>query len=276
MLTRLAPTPSGFLHEGNIFNFLLNWLWSRCNGGKVLLRIDDGDTGRKRKEYVEDIFRVLDWLGLDWDTGPSGPDDFEKNWSQLLRRDLYENVLKELTDKNMLFACHCSRKDVCSCIDKKLSLADPAITLKIKAATKLITFKDFIAGELTISVSPFVVRRKDGFASYQLSSVADDRFFKVTHICRGKDLAQSTAMQLYLDNQLQHPYLSQCSFWHHPLLTTPEGSKYSKSAGKLSRSIIHETNRSRLLHSFAQWAGIDIQAPVTLNNLFGSDLFKLT
>ena len=60
MMTRMAPTPSGFLHLGNMYNFILNWLWARANNGKVLLRIDDADTERKRKEYLDDIFRVLE------------------------------------------------------------------------------------------------------------------------------------------------------------------------------------------------------------------------
>ncbi|NJL14359.1 MAG: hypothetical protein HC913_16005 [Microscillaceae bacterium] len=78
--TRFAPTPSGFLHEGNAFSFVLTWLAARHFGGKIHLRIDDLDQTRCRPEYVEDIFRSLDWLGLDWDSGPQGVDDFLKTF----------------------------------------------------------------------------------------------------------------------------------------------------------------------------------------------------
>lgn len=97
-MTRMAPTPSGFLHLGNMYNFILNWLWARANNGKVLLRIDDADTERKRKEYLDDIFRVLEKTGLDWDLGPTGPDDFERNWTQAQRNDIYASLLATLRE----------------------------------------------------------------------------------------------------------------------------------------------------------------------------------
>ena len=75
-ISRFAPTPSGFLHIGNALNFILTWLLVRRRGGRLHLRIDDMDGIRVRPEVVEDIFYSLDWLGLDWDTGPSGPEDF--------------------------------------------------------------------------------------------------------------------------------------------------------------------------------------------------------
>lgn len=77
-ISRLAPTPSGFLHKGNAFNFLLNWLLTRSANGKVLLRIDDLSTKVVLDEHLEDVFQSIEWLGLDWDMGPNGIDDFKK------------------------------------------------------------------------------------------------------------------------------------------------------------------------------------------------------
>lgn len=261
MLTRLAPTPSGYIHTGNIYNFLLNWLWARSNGGKVLLRIDDGDAERKRKEYVEDIFHVLDWLGLDWDIGPSGPDDFEKNWSQSLRKNLYENTLNELVEKNILFACACSRKQECTCIEKKLPLSKSGTAWKIKTTDEsLVSFKDKISGEVKIDIAAtgsFVVKRKDGMAAYQVCSLVDDKYFGVTHICRGDDLKESTAMQLYIDKQLSTSYFNTCQFWHHPLLTDSSGKKFSKRTGAMGSSIINQIKKEDLFTSFAKWIGLN-------------------
>ena len=262
MITRLAPTPSGFLHPGNIFNFLLNWHWARTNGGKVLLRIDDADAERKRPEYLDDIFRVLDWLGLDWDIGPTGPDDLEKNWSQARRRELYDELLNELTGKQLLFACACSRKElasgICNCREKRLALSSPAVAWRIQAPA-MARFHDKALGNVTqeLSAGSFIVRRKDGIAAYQLASLADDRHFGVTHIGRGEDLLASTAMQLYLDSRLNIPYLSRCSFWHHPLMVADDGSKLSKNAGHLSRSIMESVKKEELLDAFGKWIGLD-------------------
>lgn len=277
MITRIAPTPSGYIHKGNVFNFLLNWLWARNNGGKVLLRIDDADAERKRKEYVEDIFRVLDWLGLDWDIGPSGPDELEANWSQLKRKNLYEDLLKELDDNNLVFACDCNRKQICNCSKKDLSLIQDNICWKIRTdKNSSVPFHDKILGEVKVALSPFVVRKKDGFASYQLCSLADDRHFNVTHICRGNDLKESTAMQLYIDKQLANPYLNTCSFWHHGLLTSSQGEKFSKSAGVLGSSIIGSWKKEDLFTSFAAWLAPGINDGTDLNNLQAMAIFKIT
>jgi glutamyl/glutaminyl-tRNA synthetase len=256
MLTRLAPTPSGYLHTGNIYNFLLNWLWAKSNQGKVLLRIDDGDAERKRKVYVEDIFRVLDWLGLDWDIGPSGPDDFEKNWSQHRRKEMYEESLLQLVNAAMLFACTCSRKDVCHCVEKNIPLSQAGTAWKIKTnENTVVSFHDKILKETAIPIYPFVVRKKDGFAAYQLCSVADDRYFGITHICRGADLQESTAMQLYLDDALSSPFFRHCILWHHPLIENTKGIKLSKSAGALGESIVNTISKEKILSDFCRWMG---------------------
>ena len=81
--SRIAPTPSGFLHLGNALNFIFTWLVVRKNQGKLHLRIDDIDALRFRPEYLQDIFYALEWLGLDWDSGPSGPEDFLSHHSLL-------------------------------------------------------------------------------------------------------------------------------------------------------------------------------------------------
>jgi glutamyl/glutaminyl-tRNA synthetase len=267
VVTRLAPTPSGFLHTGNIYNFLLNWLWAKAEGGQVLLRIDDADAARKRPEYVADIFRVLEWLGLDWDLGPTGPDDFEKQWTQAQRIDLYMAILDELVHKQQLFACSCSRKQLGSegpypghCTHKglPLNLPDTAWRIHIDNQTR-VHFADRALGQVNIQLAKtagsFVMRKKDGMAAYQLTSMADDRHFGVTHIARGQDLLPSTAMQLYIDGLLDIPYLNQCAFWHHRLLTGQAGDKLSKSAGHQAQSLLQMVKKEELLSGFAGWMG---------------------
>jgi hypothetical protein len=88
-ITRLAPTPSGYLHAGNAINFLITARLAQESGSRVLLRIDDLDQERVRPEYVEDVFRSLEWLGIHWDDGPSGPEELYSTWSQQLRTARY-------------------------------------------------------------------------------------------------------------------------------------------------------------------------------------------
>jgi glutamyl/glutaminyl-tRNA synthetase len=100
--TRIAPTPSGFLHAGNAWSFLIAWLWARSRGGSVHLRIDDLDTARMRPEFVEEIFASLSWLGLDWDSGPRDAGEFGARFSQRHRLSEYRGGLEALRDAPMV------------------------------------------------------------------------------------------------------------------------------------------------------------------------------
>ncbi len=267
MITRIAPTPSGYLHEGNLFNFLLNWLWARSRNGQVLLRIDDLDAARKRQEYVEDIFRMLDWLGLDWDMGPSGPDDFEKNWSQTQRQPLYEKTLQHLQEQELLFACSCTRSQLPAgapypgtCAGRQLPLQVTPFAWRIKLQGRPDTRWEDVemhqaVVDLAVQTGAFIVRRSDGLPAYQVCSLTDDRYFGVTHIARGADLLESTAMQLYLDQLLSPALFNQCRFWHHPLLKTASGDKISKSAGARGQSLRETGSRDNIIRAFSRWMG---------------------
>ena len=106
--SRIAPTPSGFLHAGNVYNFLLTYLFTRVFDGILYLRIDDYDLPRYRRQYVENIFRVLDMLGIDFDGGPGGVGEFETKFSSKFRLGAYKNALKTLEQKGVCYACECS------------------------------------------------------------------------------------------------------------------------------------------------------------------------
>ena len=112
VISRIAPTPSGFLHLGNAFNFLLTALLVDCEGGHLHLRIDDLDRPRVETSSVEDIFVQLEWLGIEYDSGPSGPDGLFKKYSQQLRRERYSKALEILHNSRILYACECSRSEI--------------------------------------------------------------------------------------------------------------------------------------------------------------------
>ena len=247
--SRIAPTPSGYLHIGNACNFLLTWLWTRAENAQLFLRIDDLDRSRKRPEYVEDIFATLSWLGIDWDEGPSGPEDFEKKWSQHLRIDHYANALKSLREQALIFGCDCTRSQIMAaspngqysgrCYERGLDFEGAQVAWRIRTeASAKIAWQDAWQGRLEMNLSArlqdFVVRRKDGLPAYQLASIVDDSLFGINAVVRGEDLISSTAAQIWLDRQLSETKLHKTRWVHHPLLMDEKGDKLSKSAGSTS------------------------------------------
>lgn len=240
---RIAPTPSGFLHKGNVFNFLFTAALAHKNNGKLLLRIDDMDRERYRPEYIAHIFETLAWLGLHWHEGPQDIADFLQHYSQHRRLQQYQQLLNLLQQKQLIYACICSRKDLQlsangnytgTCRTKQIPLNTPGAAWRIYVPEDTaINFTDEIMGNVTILphqvARDFIVRKKDGFPAYQITSLSDDFENNITHIVRGKDLLPSTAAQLFLAHHLNLMTFKNSTFYHHPLLTDEAGNKISKS-----------------------------------------------
>lgn len=242
--TRIAPTPSGFLHPGNLYNVLFTQKVALQHQAQVILRIDDLDSARNRREFLQHIFDSLIDLEVKWDEGPIDAVDFHSNWSQLFRLDKYTQYLDKLTASGLVYACNCSRKEIlrrgalvydgfCSKLNVPLHESDVNWRIRVAEST-VVCWKDEILGAVSINlaseVGDFVVRRRGGLPAYQLSSLVDDVNMGITHIVRGDDLRQSTAMQLYLANALQFTNFEKTKWWHHPLLLNESGEKMSKSA----------------------------------------------
>lgn len=247
--TRFAPTPSGYLHSGNAYSFILTWLYARSSAnGYIHLRIDDIDGDRARTEYVEDIFKSLDWLGLDWDGGPQSVDDFYKNHSQHHRVDSYNKLLNELKEHSLLFACNCSRKQVAEqaingqynghCLPLHLPFDAPETAWRMitPEGSSTVAFNDienaFAPIDLYQTMRHFVVRGKNGVAAYQIASLVDDITYNINFIVRGADLLNSTAAQCYIASKTEATLtFTQTRFLHHGLLLGADGEKLSKSKG---------------------------------------------
>jgi glutamyl/glutaminyl-tRNA synthetase len=234
--TRLAPTPSGFLHLGNILSFAVTVSLARKSGAKILLRIDDLDQARVNKDYIQDIFDTLNFLEIPWDEGPGDAKEFDENYSQLHRMNLYREALKQLADEGLVFACTCSRKQIeCTCIDKKIPLTTENASWRLITGTyPELSVKDYtcekIKPKLPAEMNNFVVKKKDGFPAYQLTSVIDDLFYGVDLIVRGEDLWPSTLAQHELALALGKHDFGKITFYHHSLLMEIPGKKLSKSA----------------------------------------------
>ena len=235
IVSRLAPTPSGYLHLGNAVNFVLTWLRTRRAGGVLHLRIDDLDRARLRPVYLENIFRVIDWLGIDYDHGPSGPDDFLRHHSQLLHLPEYNTVLRRLALQPGLVRA--SQRTRTGGLDAPVPLETPGAAWRAQvSAGTVISFVDSWQGAISVPLAAlmpdFVIRKKDGVAAYQVASVVDDLRLGTNLIVRGLDLQSSTAAQLWLAGQLSETSAfnaARMQFFHHPLLTDAIGQKLSKS-----------------------------------------------
>ncbi len=257
--TRLAPTPSGLLHPGNGLSFIMTWAIARAMQGQVVLRIDDLDKARTRKPYVEDIFRTLEWLGLDYDEGPAGVEHFFAHWSQHTRLDRYKDLLQQLRQKEQLFACTCSRKQIQAlspdgsypgtCLARKLDFNAPKTAWRIRPPDpgQSVEINQWGKGQQTVplqGIDAFVVRQKNGFPAYQLASLADDEYFRINFIVRGADLWTSTLSQLYLAGLLGAGRFQNATFWHHELVKGADGAKLSKSKGAGSLQAWREAGES--------------------------------
>lgn len=249
--TRIAPTPSGYLHLGNVLSFAITATLARKHRSKILLRIDDIDQARANQQYVQDIFDTLNFLNILWHDGPKDINDFEANYSQLNRMAYYNDSLKFLHDKNFVFACTCSRKQVenCNCPGKHIPLDTPDASWRLKTTDKEIEIKNYngqmLKATLPIQMQNFIVRKKDGYPAYQLTSVIDDLLFGVDLIVRGEDLFLSTLTQHELATALDlGEKFGSIAFYHHPLITDAAGQKLSKSAGATSIKYLRERGKS--------------------------------
>jgi glutamyl/glutaminyl-tRNA synthetase len=231
--TRIAPTPSGFLHLGNVFSFAITIALARKTGAAVLLRIDDLDNERYREEYVQDIFHVLEYLELPYDEGPRSLEEFRQQYSQTHRLPLYNEALYYLQKTGKVFACTCSRSQLQkgvypgTCIARQHSLDQPEVSWRLYT-------EEENTSTLPGQMQYFIVKKKDGMPAYQLASVIDDLHYNVDLVVRGLDLLPSTLAQLYLAQYLPTNNYHQTTFHHHPLLTDPHGNKLSKTAGSVS------------------------------------------
>ena len=244
--TRFAPSPTGYLHVGNLRTALFNFLIARKAGGQFILRLDDTDPERSKDEYADAIQEDLEWLGLTWD----------RVERQSLRLDRYAAAADELRTKGRFYEAFETPVELDLKRKKQLNMGKPPVydraALKLsddeKAALKAeraghwrflldhqrIEWQDGILGDLSIdaaSVSDPVLIRGDGQVLYTLASVVDDTEMGVTHVVRGSDHVTNTATQIQIIEALDGTLPS---FAHHSLLTGPEGEALSKRLGTLA------------------------------------------
>lgn len=258
MKTRIAPTPSGYLHLGNVLSFAITAGIAKRAGIKIVLRIDDLDRDRIREEYVQDIFDTLNFMEIPWDEGPRNYHEYENEYSQVHRMELYHAALKQLREAGQLFACDCSRTQVYminpdgsypgTCEQRSLSLDAAGVCWRLHTSEQRRLVVKTFEGPVTTTLPPlmrsFVVRKKDGFPAYQLASLVDDQYYGVDVIVRGKDLWDSTLAQMYLGALIPGNTFHDNLFHHHILLVDKENNKLSKTDGATSVHSLRKEGRS--------------------------------
>ena len=214
MKLRIAPSPTGQLHIGNVRTALFNWLYARSNGGSFLVRIDDTDTERSTDEFKEDIVNNLKWLGLNWDEGVDVGGS-QGNYKQSSRFNRYQEIAHEFVESGLAYE------------------DDGAIRFKVPKSQQ-IKFNDYVRGEMvfeTDSVEDFVILRSDKSPTYHLASTLDDVDYGITIIARGEDILPSTPKHILIMRALDADIPDFC---HLPLLFGPDGKKLSKRHGDTS------------------------------------------
>ena len=246
-VTRFAPSPTGYIHVGNLRTALMNYLIARKTGGTFILRLDDTDRERSKQEYADALMQDLEWLGLTWDR-------LERQSDRLGR---YAEVAGEMRASGRFYECFESPTELDLKRKKQLNMGRPPVydrsSLKLTAEEKdklraegregywrflleqeRIEWNDGIIGPVSIdaaSVSDPVLIRADGQVLYTFASSVDDVDMEVTHIVRGADHVTNTATQIQI---MQAMGGTPPEFAHHSLLTGAQGEELSKRLGTLS------------------------------------------
>jgi glutamyl/glutaminyl-tRNA synthetase len=290
IFSRIAPTPSGYLHIGNLYSFYITLLLTRNLDGKLHLRIDDLDKERARQEFIEDILESLHFMDINYDSGPSNCMEFYNSYSQQLRLASYNALIVDLMKTGLVYACTCSRRrrpgpqplaHSCDCRKDNIDVDTPYVSWRIYVPPNTtITIEDQLTGKqqvyLDVVLGDFVIKRKDGLPSYQVASLSDDLFYGINLIIRGEDLLASTAAQLYLATLTKNNAFSKTIFVHHPLIRNAEGIKLSKSTGATSIKHLRTNGVSStgILKMFNSTPGII--APADFVSLFNKNLLNLS
>lgn len=264
IVTRFAPSPTGFLHIGGGRTALFNWLFAKHHQGKFLLRIEDTDRARSTQAAVDAILDGLKWLGLDWDG---------EAVSQFERKDRHAAVVDEMLANGTAYRCYCTPEELEAMREAQKAAGQqprydgrwrdrdpseapagiaPAIRLKAPREGETVV-QDHVQGEVRVQNSQLddlILLRSDGTPTYLLAVVVDDHDMGVTHVVRGDDHLTNTFRQLQIYNAMgwKAP-----EFAHIPLIHGPDGAKLSKRHGALGieayrdMGFLPETMRNYLL-----------------------------
>lgn len=245
-LTRFAPAPTGYLHLGHVLNARYVWELAHRYGARVLLRIEDHDRDRSRREYERALLDDLDWLGFAPDLFPTA--EFRKGRCESRQSDrtaIYETAARDLAGRGLLYGCTCTRREIAgssdsagseelrypgTCRDRGIPVGED-VAWRLRVEPGMETFDDLLVGPQTqepaSQCGDFVIRDRRGNWSYQFAATVDDLTQGIDLVIRGRDLLASTGRQMRLARLLgrERP----ATFAHHELVMKSPTQKLSKS-----------------------------------------------
>ncbi len=244
VVTRFAPSPTGYLHIGGLRTALYSYLWAKKNNGKFLLRIEDTDLKRNSKEAAKAIEEAFKWVGLKQDG---------KIVYQSTRFDIYKKYIQKLLDEDKAYYCYMSKEELDELRESQMKLKkrpkydgryrdfkgtppkgiSPVVRIK-SPINENITFKDGIKGTISVNTNDvlddFIIARSDGTPTYNFVVTIDDHEMGVTDIIRGDDHLSNTPKQIIIYNALGWDLPN---FYHVPMILNPQGKKLSKRDGAM-------------------------------------------
>jgi len=294
VVTRFAPSPTGYLHVGGARTALFNWLWARRTGGTFILRIEDTDQKRNTPTAARQVMDDLKWLGIQWDEGPEagGPNG---PYLQSQRKDIYDKYIEKLLNEKKAYYCfetteeldalrqqaeaqkksfsYCRPQDFPDAEDAEKARAEgrPVTVRFAVPQDKPIVVQDLVRGEITFAaeeISDFIILKSDGFPTYNFACVVDDHLMNVTHIIRGQE---------HLNNTPGQQTLWQALFPDTPLPKYAHMSvTVSDTGGKLSKRERPKALRNAIKHALSTAEGasqeIDLEALAAAGNISRDEL----
>ena len=246
--TRIAPSPTGFLHLGTARTALFSWAYARHHGGEFVLRIEDTDVARSTQDSVDQILASMKWLGLDYDEGPV---------YQMQRLERYHAVIEQMIAAGTAYRCYCSPEELAAMKAGQEARGEkrrydgtwrpepgktlPAIPAGVSPVVRFknpidgdVSWDDLVKGTITINnreIDDLILLRPDGVPTYNFAVVVDDWDMKITHVFRGDEHINNTPWQINLFNALGAPLPA---FGHIPVILGDDGLKLSKRRGAVS------------------------------------------
>ncbi len=252
--TRIAPSPTGFLHLGTARTALYSWAYARHHGGEFVLRIEDTDVARSTQESVQQILESMRWLGLDYDEGPI---------YQMKRLERYQAVVDQLIAEGKAYRCYSTPEELDAVREAKKARGEkplydgrwrpepgktlPGIPEGVKPVVRFrnpvdgdVTWDDLVKGPITINnreIDDLIILRTDGVPTYNFAVVVDDWDMAITHVFRGDEHINNTPWQINIFHALGAPLPL---FGHCPVILGDDGQKLSKRRGAVSVTAYEE------------------------------------
>lgn len=290
---RMAPSPTGAFHIGSSRTALFNYLFAKKNNGKFILRIEDTDKERSKKEWEDNINQSFEWLGISPDESPERPGAFGP-YRQSERTKLYSKYLQDLIDRGVVYHCFCSKEELDAHREYQMSIGKPPIysgkcshlskeevkekleqgiefVLRFRVGESEVKFNDLLRGEISYHTSTFgdfVVAKNIDEVLYNFACVIDDYEMQISHVIRGEEHISNTPRQILLCEALNLPIPQ---YLHLPLILNKNRAKLSKRDPEITAAVMGYKEKGYLPHALINFIALLGWSPGNDKEIFSLD-----